>query len=62
MTRLVLGEESGPWHTCALQVGYLAAAIDEDVVASATLLREGKQTEVDVTIGRYRESDEREKK
>jgi len=26
------------------------------------LLREGKQTEVDVTIGRYRESDEREKK
>jgi len=43
VTRLVLGEESGPWHTCALQVGYLAAAIDEDVVASATLLREGKQ-------------------
>jgi len=43
VTRLVLGEESGPWHTCALQVGYLAAAIDEDVVANATLLREGKQ-------------------
>ena len=43
VTRLVLGEESGPWHTCALQVGYLAAAIDEDVVASATLLRVGKQ-------------------
>ena len=43
VTRLALGEESGPWHTCALQVGYLAAAIDEDVVASATLLREGKQ-------------------
>ena len=43
MTRLALGEASGPWHTCALQVGYLAAAIDEDVVANATLLREGKQ-------------------
>ena len=43
VTRLALGEESGPWHTCALQVGYLAAAIDEDVVATATLLREGKQ-------------------
>jgi hypothetical protein len=26
------------------------------------LLREGKQTEVAVTIGRYKESDEREKK
>ena len=43
VTRLALGEASGPWHTCALQVDYLAAAIDEDVVASATLLREGKQ-------------------
>ena len=43
VTRLALGAESGPWHTCALQVGYLAAAIDEDVVARATLLREGKQ-------------------
>lgn len=43
VTRLVLGEASGPWHTCALQVGYLAAAIDEDVMATATLLREGKQ-------------------
>jgi uncharacterized protein (TIGR00369 family) len=43
VTRLVLGEESGPWHTSALQVGYLAAAIGEDVVARATLLREGKQ-------------------
>ncbi|HEY8156604.1 MAG TPA: PaaI family thioesterase [Myxococcota bacterium] len=43
VTRLVLGEASGPWHTCALQVGYLAAAIDEDVVATARLLREGKQ-------------------
>jgi uncharacterized protein (TIGR00369 family) len=43
VTRAALGEASGPWHTCALQVGYLAAAIGEDVVASASLLREGKQ-------------------
>jgi uncharacterized protein (TIGR00369 family) len=43
LTRLALGAGSGPWHTCALQVGYLAAAIDEDVVAHARLLREGKQ-------------------
>ena len=43
VTRLALGEASGPWHTCALQVGYLSAAIDEGVVATATLLREGKQ-------------------
>jgi uncharacterized protein (TIGR00369 family) len=43
VTRLALGEAAGPWHTCALQVAYLAAAIDQDVVASATLLREGRQ-------------------
>jgi acyl-coenzyme A thioesterase PaaI-like protein len=43
VTRLALGEASGPWHTAALQLGYLSAAIDEDVVATATLLREGKQ-------------------
>ena len=43
VTRLALGEAAGPWNTCALQIGYLNAAIDEDVVASATLLREGKQ-------------------
>jgi len=43
VTRLALGEAAGPWHSCALQVGYLAAAIDEDVLATATLLREGKQ-------------------
>ncbi len=57
VTRLALGEAAGPWHTCALQVGYLAAAIDEDVVASATLLREGKQlcfaaVEVATTAGK----------
>jgi uncharacterized protein (TIGR00369 family) len=43
VTRLALGEDAGPWHTAALQVSYLAAAIDEDVRATATLLREGKQ-------------------
>jgi len=51
VTRIALGEQAGPWHTCALQVGYLAAAIDQDVVACATLLREGKQlcfAEIDV--------------
>jgi uncharacterized protein (TIGR00369 family) len=47
----VLGEGSGPWHTCGLQVNYLAAAIGEDVVAEARLLRRGKEmcfVEVDV--------------
>lgn len=51
VTRAVLGEDSGPWHTCGLQVNYLAAAIGEDVVAEARLLRRGKQmcfVEVDV--------------
>jgi uncharacterized protein (TIGR00369 family) len=43
ITRLRLGEDSGPWHTVALQVAYLAAAIDQEVAATATLLREGKQ-------------------
>jgi uncharacterized protein (TIGR00369 family) len=42
VTRLALGADAGPWHSAALQVGYLAAAIDEDVLATATLLREGK--------------------
>ena len=27
LARLLLGEASGPWHTAALQVSYLAAAI-----------------------------------
>jgi len=51
VTRAVLGEEAGEIHTCALQVNYLAAAIGEDVVAEATLLRRGKTmcfVEVDV--------------
>jgi uncharacterized protein (TIGR00369 family) len=52
VTRAALGEASGPWHACALQVCYLAAAIDEEVRAEARLLRRGKEmcfVEVDVT-------------
>jgi len=52
VTRAALGAESGPWHTAALQVNYLAAAIDETITARATLLRRGKEmcfVEVDVT-------------
>ena len=51
LARASLGEDSGPWHTCALQVNYLSAAIAEEVVAHARLLRRGKQVcfvEVDV--------------
>jgi uncharacterized protein (TIGR00369 family) len=51
VTRAALGAESGPWHTAALQVNYLAAAVGEDVHARAVLLRRGKEmcfVEVDV--------------
>jgi uncharacterized protein (TIGR00369 family) len=51
VTRAALGEGSGPWNTCATQVNYLNAAIDEDVTAEARLLRRGKEmcfVEVDV--------------
>ena len=51
VTRAALGDESGPWHTAALQVNYLAAAVGEAVTARATLLRRGKEmcfVEVDV--------------
>jgi uncharacterized protein (TIGR00369 family) len=43
VTRAALGEESGPWHTAAVHVSYLAAAINEAVTARATLLRRGKE-------------------
>jgi uncharacterized protein (TIGR00369 family) len=43
LARAVLGAESGPWHTCGMQVSYLSAAIGEDVVADAKLLRRGKE-------------------
>ena len=38
-----LGGEAGPFHTCAMQVSYLSAAIGEAIVAEATLLRRGKE-------------------
>lgn len=52
LARAALGAESGPWHTAALQVSYLSAALDEGLVAEARLLRKGKElahVEVDVT-------------
>jgi uncharacterized protein (TIGR00369 family) len=52
VTRANLGEDSGPWHTAALQVNYLAAAKGQGVVAEARRLRKGKElcfVEVDVT-------------
>jgi uncharacterized protein (TIGR00369 family) len=52
VTRAALSEASRPWHTAALQIEYLAAAIDEDVAAHARLLRRGKEmcfVEIDVS-------------
>ncbi len=43
VARAVLGPDSGPWHTAQMQVSYLAAAIGEEVVAEAELLRRGKE-------------------
>ena len=43
ITRAALGEQAGPFHTAQMQVSYLAAAIGEDVVAEARLLRRGKE-------------------
>jgi uncharacterized protein (TIGR00369 family) len=54
VTRAALGPESGPWHSFGLQINYLSAAIAEDVVAEARLLRRGKElcfVEVDVATG-----------
>lgn len=51
VTRAALGPAAGPFHTAGLQVNYLAAAIGEDVRATGTLLRRGKNmcfVEVDV--------------
>jgi len=42
VARAALGPEAGPFHTTQMQVSYLAAAIGEDVVAEARLLRRGK--------------------
>jgi uncharacterized protein (TIGR00369 family) len=51
VTRAALGQRSGPWHTTAVQVAYLSAALDEGLSARARLLRKGKElahVEVDV--------------
>ncbi len=51
VTRAALGPDSGPWHTCGLQVNYLSAALGEAVTAEARLLRKGKAlcfVEIDV--------------
>ncbi len=52
VARAALGPGSGPWHTAQMQVSYLAAAIGEEIVAEAQLLRRGKQlcfVSIDVT-------------
>lgn len=54
VARAALGPDSGPWHTAQMQVSYLAAAIGEEVVAEARLLRRGKEicfVAVDVATG-----------
>ncbi len=43
VARAVLGADAAPFHTAQMQVAYLAAAIGEEVVAEAELLRKGKQ-------------------
>lgn len=43
IARAALGEEAGPFHTAQMQVCYLAAAIGQDVVANAKLLRRGRE-------------------
>ncbi len=43
LARAALGEASGPWHTIGFQINYLAAAINEDVICEAKLLRRGKE-------------------
>jgi uncharacterized protein (TIGR00369 family) len=43
IARAALGDEAGPFHTAQMQVSYLAAAIGEEVVADARLLRRGRE-------------------
>ncbi len=43
VARATLGAESGPWHSVAIQVAYLSAALGEGVRAEARLLRSGKE-------------------
>ncbi len=52
LARHLLGPETGPWHTMDFQINYLAAAIGEDINATARMLRRGKELcflAVDVT-------------
>jgi uncharacterized protein (TIGR00369 family) len=42
VARAALGADASDFHTASLQVHYLAAARDEEVVANATLQRRGK--------------------
>lgn len=51
VSRAAMGAGAGPFHTAAVQINYLAAAIGEDVHAHARLLRRGKDmcfVEIDV--------------
>lgn len=43
VVRAALGAQSGPWHTAAVQVAYLSAALGESIRAEARLLRRGKE-------------------
>ena len=43
LARAALGEASGPWHTAAIQVVYLAAALGEAARAEGRLLRRGRE-------------------
>lgn len=43
LARSALGSATGPFHTAACQVSYLAAAIAQPVVARSSLLRRGKE-------------------
>ncbi|MEE3325929.1 MAG: PaaI family thioesterase [Myxococcota bacterium] len=57
VTRLAMGEDAGPFHTAGIQVNYLSAALSEDVVARAELLRRGKdmsfvQTRIETRDGK----------
>lgn len=43
VARAALGDASGPFHTAAVQISYLAAAVGETVFAESRLLRRGKE-------------------
>jgi uncharacterized protein (TIGR00369 family) len=43
LARHVLGADTGPWHSMDFQINYLAAAIGENINATARLLRRGKE-------------------